>query len=958
MAKVGTAYIEIKPDMTGFAQELRRRLDAIKAEKKVKVVIDSRSLRNSLREGLGGIEDDIEGAIGRGGDKADAAAKKAGAKSGDSFGKQFSKRMTSNLRFGGFIGKLVAVGSVMIGPLIGILNSLAGAALAVGSALGAAAIGGAAAFAGALGALGQAALAAKLAMAGMGDAMKAQSTILDKQRAGVEVSEGDLDNLAVAMAKLSPAAQGVVKSLGGLSGQLLTMRKAMQESLFAGFPDIITNIGKTVLPTLQTELVATAGVLNTTGKSFGTFVAQASTVGRLKTIMANNTGALAVMGQAVVPATNALLILGTAIKPLTDLAAQWVRNWAQAASANLELAESSGKLAGFINLIKFNLEKLMSIAGNVGGIIAGLFSASVVTGGDMLGMLDRVTAKWEGWVKSAEGQSKIADFARDAIPVMHELGGLIGDIKNMFVDLGKGADSAGFIASIRNILGPLSELLGQLSNPNTGGQMADGLASIGQALVDMNAGGILRDTITSVADLLKLIASIVTSVPGGTQVLGSLVAVIAGWQAMKFVATASGITKIPEMIDDFKNAKQAVTNFKEGFQGVEGATGKMAPVGAAVKKLGTGMADLGKKAALAALDMGKFLAQQAVLGIKLAATTLAMLAQKTAAMAVAAAQKAWTVIQWLLNAAMSANPIGIILIAIIALIAGIILAYQHSETFRKIVDAALKAVAAAFKWLWDVISPVLASIWEIVKAVFEGIWEAIKLYWNYIEALIKAGVATVLAIWNGLGSIWDFIKGLWDKVTDAFAGAWRFIKDSVSNGVRSVLDLFRGLPGDIVGALSGLAGMLSKVGVDLVTGLWNGIKGMSKWLMDKVLGFAKEVIPGPLLKFFGIESPSKLMAEIGKDVTLGLAVGMESSGQAVKDEANNLAKLAVPTIPTPVYPPLTLPTGLGSQLGREMALSLRVFIGDTELKDLVRVELGDYDADAAYSLIQGRRGGF
>ena len=43
---------------------------------------------------------------------------------------------------------------------------------------------------------------------------------------------------------------------------------------------------------------------------------------------------------------------------------------------------------------------------------------------------------------------------------------------------------------------------------------------------------------------------------------------------------------------------------------------------------------------------------------------------------------AMTVAQWVLNAAMSANPIGLVIAIIVALVAAIVLAYKNSETFE------------------------------------------------------------------------------------------------------------------------------------------------------------------------------------------------------------------------------------------------------------------------------------
>lgn len=68
---------------------------------------------------------------------------------------------------------------------------------------------------------------------------------------------------------------------------------------------------------------------------------------------------------------------------------------------------------------------------------------------------------------------------------------------------------------------------------------------------------------------------------------------------------------------------------------------------------------------------------------------------------VAAAVKIWTGAQLLLNVALTANPIGVIVVAIAGLAAGLVYAYKKSETFRTIVGGAMKAVGAVFKFMWN-----------------------------------------------------------------------------------------------------------------------------------------------------------------------------------------------------------------------------------------------------------------
>jgi hypothetical protein len=68
----------------------------------------------------------------------------------------------------------------------------------------------------------------------------------------------------------------------------------------------------------------------------------------------------------------------------------------------------------------------------------------------------------------------------------------------------------------------------------------------------------------------------------------------------------------------------------------------------------------------------------------------------------AAAQAIATAAQWAFNAALTANPIGLVVVAVAALVAGLVLLYRRFETVRNIVKALLaplKAAADAVGWL-------------------------------------------------------------------------------------------------------------------------------------------------------------------------------------------------------------------------------------------------------------------
>ena len=117
------------------------------------------------------------------------------------------------------------------------------------------------------------------------------------------------------------------------------------------------------------------------------------------------------------------------------------------------------------------------------------------------------------------------------------------------------------------------------------------------------------------------------------------------------------------------------------------------------------------------------------------ASTVAMVKNKGAALAVAAAQKvvsvataAWTAVQKVLNFVLTANPIGIVITAIGALVAAIIYAYNNCEGFRKIVDK-----------VWEAIKPLATAIMNGLAKAFEWLVEKCKEAWEWLKNILGLG---------------------------------------------------------------------------------------------------------------------------------------------------------------------------------------------------------------------------
>ena len=109
-----------------------------------------------------------------------------------------------------------------------------------------------------------------------------------------------------------------------------------------------------------------------------------------------------------------------------------------------------------------------------------------------------------------------------------------------------------------------------------------------------------------------------------------------------------------------------------------------------------------------------------VAGLK--AVKVATLAQAAASKVVAIASNAWKVAQIALNFVLSANPIGIVVMAIAALVGALIAAYNNCETFRNICDK-----------VWAVVKDVANAVWDFLVRAFEKASAVIKKAWEWVK---------------------------------------------------------------------------------------------------------------------------------------------------------------------------------------------------------------------------------
>lgn len=195
-----------------------------------------------------------------------------------------------------------------------------------------------------------------------------------------------------------------------------------------------------------------------------------------------------------------------------------------------------------------------------------------------------------------------------------------------------------------------------------------------------------------------------------------------------------------------------------------------------------------------------------------------------------AANEGATVAQWLLNAAMNANPIGIIVAAIAGLVTAFVVLWNKCDAFREF-------------WigLWDTIKKTASVVLDWLKSAFKSVGEFFTNIWTGLK--------------NGAVAAWNGVKSAFANVGAFFSG----IKDKILSVFNNIKEKFL------------------TIGKNVVQGIWEGINKSFDWIKGKIKKWVGNVTDF-IKKLFGIKSPSRVMRDsVGKPIVQGIAQGIEKN---------------------------------------------------------------------------------
>lgn len=294
----------------------------------------------------------------------------------------------------------------------------------------------------------------------------------------------------------------------------------------------------------------------------------------------------------------------------------------------------------------------------------------------------------------------------------------------------------------------------------------------------------------------------VLAVNGAMRVYAATSAVIAGGKGI-----ITGITATANMLGRVRDGYVSAAAASSVFSGTAGTIGgKLRVMTTALRTatIATGqwVVAQSKAAATAVATAAKataaWVASAARTTAALVAQAAAFVAQKAVMLASAVATGVMTAAQWAMNVAMAANPVGIVIAAIVALIGLIVLLWNKCAWFRDGVKAIATAVGQAFQWIGQKVGEIASWVATAFKTHFDVVKTVVTTVITFVKTFIDAHI---LAIKTAVGWIGDAFKNAFTIAKNiavahinAIKNAIGFLIDKIKTAINWVKQLFNRQP--------------------------------------------------------------------------------------------------------------------------------------------------------------------
>lgn len=205
---------------------------------------------------------------------------------------------------------------------------------------------------------------------------------------------------------------------------------------------------------------------------------------------------------------------------------------------------------------------------------------------------------------------------------------------------------------------------------------------------------------------------------------------------------------------------------------------------------------------------------------------------------------------------------------------------------KEIWEGIKTAVNTAITTIQTIITTISTAIQTFWQQHGEAIMEAAAAAWEFISTAVETALSVIDSVWQAFKSAFEGDwTGFGENLRDAWDTAWEFIKTTFTDAKETIIGIAAGLVLDLIAKFQNTD--WKAVGTAIIQGIANGISAGAGAIADAAKAAAQAALDAAKA-FLGIQSPSKVFTEIGKNIGDGLVIGIQSTESAVGSAVERL----------------------------------------------------------------------
>ena len=228
------------------------------------------------------------------------------------------------------------------------------------------------------------------------------------------------------------------------------------------------------------------------------------------------------------------------------------------------------------------------------------------------------------------------------------------------------------------------------------------------------------------------------------------------------------------------------------------------------------------------------------------------------------------------NFVLKMNPIGLVITAIVALIAIVSLLWKHWDTVSQ-------WLSESWQWIKDVaielfggLGEYFSQFWEWIKGVFEEVWNSILEFLQFAWDWISEKVVEWL---TGIG---DWLSEKWNEITETISNVWNGILEFIENIWQNIVDAIKNY---INRVKTNIENIFNKI-KDFISDTWNNVKNTATEIWNSIVDKVQEIV-------------EKFKTKI-EDAFTGIKDGILDAFEGVKEGAKRVWDKIVDVVKAPI----------------------------------------------------------